>query len=1217
MSRGTPHQMRIFTSRRSYSILIVLLMSLILASPALADSLVFTLEAGDYRFSIDDNGNEKLEMDGFGSLTTPGAPALPSKVFAFALPPGVRVVDVRFDTGKTITVPGTHRLAPSPRPIAPSTGSKPDSATEAIRSPGPAFTGDTPYGEFVNQGGCRRYNVVQVRYTPIRCSPQRGELTLCPRLGITVRCEPDEELTAEWNRVKNDAAPGADEYAASILENFEQAGEWYPDPDVEGARTDGFLIITPQALENAVQPLENWERIKGRTVTVVTVEAIDAAYTDADRAAEIRHYLRDNWAAMGLTDVLLVGGYADVPMRYCHTLYEGTTWLDVPTDFYYAELSGADNATWNIDGDSEYGTWGEDSIDFIAEVSVGRICWDDPDTVERICRKSADFEYSPYMGHKHTAMLLGAFMSALTDSAELMDRVRTDFFLPDGWTTYEVYEDGPTYHTTFPYDYAIDHDLVVDLWGSVPFGYVFFSGHGAPDAFLYDHTGTTVDIAFESADSAQLNDLRPSIAYAVGCNTTRPEVANNLPHALLEQGGVCFVGATRESLHCVGWSDPAHGWVQTLGYYFTENIHDGLSTVGEANRDSLRRMFTDHGWDNHWWGMFEFTLHGNPDLLVNDRPTSLPDLGAYEPTGWTCPLVPRSSSDATAGDCALPATLAGGQVATWFNWAYLNGGSSIAPFHHSLVTLDGKTCYEPWIGWLNPGQSTLGSNAFLNFGPLTVPGGRHTLCVAYDSQELVWEEDEGNNGWGHQFVWSPVQLFDDVPRTAGPPPEKDAFGCATGDLYDNCDGYAFTLQQSHPDAWWSAVGMIPASISDYYTLKLWDIGDYAGSTEGFGAGELVSAPFLTGWSNFILANDNTSPAGEYYVGMVNQNAGSGQYRVEESTSTKIFLRPDTHWNDTSIFWADNVLDIFEVYLPAETYRFDLDMVYGACNVGMALYDRATTFCSKLDFMTGGYADAGAGGEGETMTVDVDVSGQYALVVFKSTAEDFDRTAAYRLGVTPRGILVTSPDGGENWVDGEIHDIKWDVVGPDVGATVKVELSRDGGSSWETLTASTSNDGSLGWLAGGFPSTRCRIRVTSNEHPEFNDTSNANFTVSGASGTLHAYFNCSPAAGTLPFRLTISPQIFNIAWHTRRYAAHIDVTTAGGQSITNWRAGYTNIAAQGSYEPTIWITLQDLPGLHGANSFVFYAEDVTPAPYNQPPFPAAGDADGGVCSVTGN
>ncbi len=354
-----------------------------------------------------------MEMNEFGSLTTPGFPALPSKIFAFALPPGVHVVDVRFDAEKPVPIPGTHRLTPSARPFIPARGYDSENPAKGMSEPARIIAGSTPWplahGEFINQGGCRRYNVVQVRYTPVRYAPQSGALTLCPKLGITVSYEPDEELTAEWNRVKNDPAAGADEYAASILENFEEARDWYADPKIEGSRTDGFLIVTTQALEDAVQPLENWERIKGRAVTVVTVEAIDAVYGDTDRAARIRHYLRDNWAALGLTDVLLVGDYADVPMRYCHTLYEGTTWLDVPTDFYYAELSGADSATWNIDGDSEYGTWGEDSIDFIAEVAVGRISWGDPATVESICRKSADFEYSPVHGsqkHGHAARRL-------------------------------------------------------------------------------------------------------------------------------------------------------------------------------------------------------------------------------------------------------------------------------------------------------------------------------------------------------------------------------------------------------------------------------------------------------------------------------------------------------------------------------------------------------------------------------------------------------------------------------------------------------------------------------------------------------------------------------------------------------------------------------------------------------------------------------------------
>jgi hypothetical protein len=74
--------------------------------------------------------------------------------------------------------------------------------------------------------------------------------------------------------------------------------------------------------------------------------------------------------------------------------------------------------------------------------------------------------------------------------------------------------------------------------------------------------------------------------------------------------------------------------------------------------------------------------------------------------------------------------------------------------------------------------------------------------------------------------------------------------------------------------------------------------------------------------------------------------------------------------------------------------------------------------------------------------------------------------------------------------------------------------------------------------------------------------------------------------------------------------------AAGQYFANWRSGYTNVAAGDTFS-TNW--LQNLPALAtlmGSNSFVVRAEDVTAAPYNQPPYPAAGDTDSATCAVTG-
>lgn len=72
------------------------------------------------------------------------------------------------------------------------------------------------------------------------------------------------------------------------------------------------------------------------------------------------------------------------------------------------------------------------------------------------------------------------------------------------------------------------------------------------------------------------------------------------------------------------------------------------------------------------------------------------------------------------------------------------------------------------------------------------------------------------------------------------------------------------------------------------------------------------------------------------------------------------------------------------------------------------------------------------------------------------------------------ISVISPNGGEQWQINTSQTIKWSSFG--AGANVKIELNRDGGINWETLFASTPNDGSAFWLVTGPPSNLCLIRI---------------------------------------------------------------------------------------------------------------------------------------------
>ncbi len=123
--------------------------------------------------------------------------------------------------------------------------------------------------------------------------------------------------------------------------------------------------------------------------------------------------------------------------------------------------------------------------------------------------------------------------------------------------------------------------------------------------------------------------------------------------------------------------------------------------------------------------------------------------------------------------------------------------------------------------------------------------------------------------------------------------------------------------------------------------------------------------------------------------------------------------------------------------------------------------------------------------------------------------------------------------------------------------------------------------------------------------------------SAVTDTVSASLACLPAAGTLPFSTGMSVSLGNLyAGQSRRIAGRIDVALAGGGFFANWRAGWTNVAAGGSYD-TSWVTtLPALGSMVGDNVFTITVEDVTTAPYNQAPYPAAGDTASAVCTVTG-
>lgn len=97
------------------------------------------------------------------------------------------------------------------------------------------------------------------------------------------------------------------------------------------------------------------------------------------------------------------------------------------------------------------------------------------------------------------------------------------------------------------------------------------------------------------------------------------------------------------------------------------------------------------------------------------------------------------------------------------------------------------------------------------------------------------------------------------------------------------------------------------------------------------------------------------------------------------------------------------------------------------------------------------------------------------------------------GLVEPAIGVTSPNGGENWLQGSQHNITWTSTG--AIPNVSIEYSANGGGSFTQIAASTPNDGSYLWTLPAVASTNCIVRIGDATDNDPTDMSNAPFTIS--------------------------------------------------------------------------------------------------------------------------
>ena len=434
-----------------------------------------------------------------------------------------------------------------------------------------------------------------------------------------------------------------------ILINIVSSGVASPFAHINDTKSNEstYVIITTRELARSVSLLQLWKQFLGFSTEIVTIPWISNNYEGVDVQEKIRNFLIDKYEDWQISYVLFVGSREIIPMREVFTIPEEFEegYGSLFTDFYYADLTG----DWDADGDGLYGEYLHDSIDFTADVHVGRIPCDTTDLVRAACQRSISFESDKGSWKQNILQLasiiyyenLESFNHVYerSDGATLMEECRTDLFEPEGYHCTRMYEEEGISPSTYEYDYPLNSANVISEWVN-GYAMVTMLGHANERSitrFIWDHDdGDNIPEIGEGelyyydflrrSDGDRIALEKPPIVFSSGCSQLH--TSNNMGRSFIEDGAAtAFIGSTDLGLYNITkvWRDEHDGGCFSILYYFMKYFIVENQKCGEA-LSNAKSYFYEHFWFHNetyyeWiWRcystMLGYTLYGDPALNI-------------------------------------------------------------------------------------------------------------------------------------------------------------------------------------------------------------------------------------------------------------------------------------------------------------------------------------------------------------------------------------------------------------------------------------------------------------------------------------------------------------------------------------------------------------------------------------------------------------------------
>lgn len=384
-----------------------------------------------------------------------------------------------------------------------------------------------------------------------------------------------------------------------------------------------YIILTANNLMQSAQLVAE-TRNKKYDVKIVTVEDIGS-----NNPSEIRNYLKKIAVSKGY--LLILGSENTIPRP---SMYPSSTVHSVSysvpsetkTDLYYALL----NEELDKDGDLFPGELYDDRMNIAPDIFVGRIPFDSNKEIEKIFNRTIQFEENP----PQTAVLAASFIAypgEIYQGARIFngDGAREEELIATflGENVIKLYEKSGS----FPSIYDADFELTKENFYSVlpNAGFVNWVAHGSNSAAYREiwndknENGIPDDGEFKFESFIAKDDTFKANGIFFSGSCLNENGTSNLGKAILEKGGVAFIGSTGISYSPSYFAAPHDGGTGSINYYFVKNLTSG-KTVGESLYTALQEFFENDFYNDiedpieaNLMNIYDYNLYGDPSITWN------------------------------------------------------------------------------------------------------------------------------------------------------------------------------------------------------------------------------------------------------------------------------------------------------------------------------------------------------------------------------------------------------------------------------------------------------------------------------------------------------------------------------------------------------------------------------------------------------------------------